>query len=124
MRSRVLAIIAAVVIPLAVLGVVISRAGSGHGPARLPILTGGSTTAADAAAARPEPALYPYGGVVYKASPNLPALDGSAHAYKVSGFDPAAVRRLADALGFSGVAPDANNTFVKGDEQLSVAPSG
>lgn len=124
MRSRVLAIVVAVVIPLTALGVVISRAGSGHGPARLPILAGGSAAGTADAAARPEPALYPYGGLVYKAGAGLPELTGSARAYKVSGFDPAAARRLADALGFSGVAPDANNTFVKGDEQLSVSTNG
>jgi len=79
MRSRVLAIIVAVVIPLAALGVVITRAGSSHRPARLPVLAGGSGATADAAA-RAEPALAPYGGIVYKAGAGLPELTGSAPA--------------------------------------------
>src|SRR5260221_3710511 len=106
MRSRILAIIVAVVVPLAALGIVISRSGSSsHTPGRLPILAGGGGVGGDTtlAAARADAALYPYGGVVYNAGPGLPALDGSAHAYKVTGFDTDAAGRLAGAPGFHDV---------------------
>src|SRR4051812_21619058 len=123
MRSRVVVIVVAVVLPLVALGVVVSRSGSGHGPARLPILSGGGAATAADGVARADAALYPYGGVVYKAGAGLPELSGAAHVYKLSGFDAAAARRLADALGLAGVDPDSDNTFTKGDEQLSVATS-
>jgi hypothetical protein len=69
-------------------------------------------------------ALFPYGGIVYKGGANLPALDGSARAYKVSGTDAGAARRLADAFGFNGIAPDADSTFINGDSQLTISRSG
>lgn len=122
MRSRAVAFVVAVVVPLAALGVVISRSGSPHRPARLPVLAGGGTAAIGAA--RADTAVYPYGGIVYKAAAGVPELDGHAHAYRISRTDASAARRLADALGFTGIGPDANNTFVKGDEQLSIASSG
>ncbi|MEY2454174.1 MAG: hypothetical protein QOD92_3748 [Acidimicrobiaceae bacterium] len=126
MRSRVLAILVAVVVPLAALGAVIAQRGdSKHTPARLPILAGGAageTAALGAPSA--DIALYPYGGVVYKAGANLPALDGSARAYRIDRPGTEFVRRLADAFGFTGIEPDANSTFINGDEQLSATPSG
>ena len=70
------------------------------------------------------PALYPYGGIVYKAGPSLPVLDGSARAYKIVGAGAGAARRLADALGLKDVTEDANSTFTDGDAQLSVSPVG
>ncbi|MEY2403507.1 MAG: hypothetical protein QOD38_1058 [Acidimicrobiaceae bacterium] len=125
MRSRALAILIAVVVPLAALGLVIAQRGDPtHKPARLPILAGGRAENAALGAARADAALYPYGGIVYKAGPNLPALDGAGRAYKIPGVDAGAARRLADALGFNDVAPDGNGTFSKGDEQLSVSPFG
>ena len=124
MRSRVLAVIVAVVVPLVALGVVIGQRGDAtHKPARLPILAGGGQSA-PLGAARADAALYPYGAIVYKAGPNVPALNGSARAYKISALDADGVRRLADAFGFNGIAPDANTTFTNGDEQLTVSPSG
>ena len=124
MKPRVLAILVAVVIPLTVLAVVVAtRGGSRHEPARLPIAVGSGggagTTIAGADAARP--ALYPYGGIVYNAAPGLPALTGSAPAYKVAGG--AEVTKLVEALGLPAT-PDANGTYTDGDAQLSVSPSG
>ena len=127
MRSRVLAIIVAVVVPLAALGVVIAQRGdSSHSPARLPILAAGDGSGENAAlgVARADAALYPYGVIVYKAGANLPALDGSGRAYKVTGIDADAARRLADAFGFNDITPDADSTFTKGDAQLTLSPSG
>jgi hypothetical protein len=127
MRSRVVAVIVAVVVPLAALGVVIAqRGGSTHGPARLPIAFGGlGGEQATPAIGRADSAVYPYGVIVYKAAPGLAALNGSAHAYKVTGGgDAAAARRLADAFGLDGIEPDAASTFTNGDAQLSVAPTG
>ncbi|MEY2423626.1 MAG: hypothetical protein QOI95_3693 [Acidimicrobiaceae bacterium] len=125
MRSRALAIVVAAVVPLLALGVVIAQRGdSAHKPARLPILASGGAENATLGAARADAALYPYGVIVYKAGPNLPALDEPEHAYKVVAPDDAAIRRLADAFGFDGIAPDGNATFTDGDAQLSVSPSG
>ena len=118
MRSRVLAIVVAVVVPATALVIVLSRGGSSHTPARLPILAGGGA-ATTLGAARPDAALYPYGGIVYTAGPGLPALDGSAHAYRVAAPDSGAARRLADAFGFEGVAPDPNNLFLIIQQRMS-----
>jgi hypothetical protein len=125
MRSRVLAIVVAVVVPLAALGVVIARGGdSAHKPARLPILASGGTGAQGGATlgvAREDAALYPYGGVVYKAGANLPTLDGSARAYKLSrdGVDEQ-LRRLTDALvGRDQTSSDPSALFVHSDDGTS-----
>ena len=93
MKSR-LAVILAVVVPIVALGAVISQRDSSRSLARLPITLGGTAGVAgtaDAAFARPS--LYPYGGIVYKAGPDLPALAGSARAYKVTP-DPDLANRL------------------------------
>lgn len=125
MRSRALAILVAVIVPLAALGLVVAQRGdSSHKPARLPILSGGGAENATLGAARADIAMYPYGGIVYKAAANLPALDGSARAYKISAADAGALRQLADALGFAGIDADNAGTFTKGDEQLSVSRFG
>lgn len=125
MRSRALAIILAVVVPLAALGVVLTQRDDSSGPpARLPILASGGGGDSTLSAARADAELYPYGVIVYKAGANLPELDGSARAYKVSGADAAAARRLADAFGFDDVEPDADSTFTKDDAQLTVSTSG
>ena len=87
MRSRVLAIVVAVVVPLAALGVVIAQRDSSDSPDRLPILTGGGGSRGGDAAlalATEDAALYPYGVIVYTAGTGLPELDGSARAYKVT----------------------------------------
>ena len=125
MRSRALAIAVAVVVPLAALGFVISRGGSSaHRPARLPIVAGASGgSGSTLGAARADAALYPYGGIVYKASAGLAKLDGSARAYKISAPDSKIVRELADAVGLSGVTADADGTFTSGDAQLNVTGS-
>ncbi|MEY2431525.1 MAG: hypothetical protein QOC92_1250 [Acidimicrobiaceae bacterium] len=116
----------AVVVPLVALGVVITRGGgSAHKPARLPIAAGsGQRAALGVAPVDAAPALYPYGGIVYKAGTNLPALDGQARAYKVGSVDEAAVRRLADAFGLKDHGPNADFTFINGEEQLTVEPTG
>ena len=125
MRSRILAIVVAVVVPIAALGVVISRGGSSsHTPARLPIVSGGGGGKAPPRCRPRRRRSTPYGAIVYKAGANLPELDGSARAYKTAAFDPASARKLADALGFNDAAPDANSTFTNGDAQLTVSPSG
>jgi hypothetical protein len=119
MRSRVLAVIVAVVVPVAVLGVVIARGGgSTHKPARLPIAAGGGNREnAALGAATADAVLYPYGGIVYKAGPNLPALDGSARAYKLNrdGADEQ-LGKLSEAFeGRDTSSSDDSATFV-GDE--------
>src|SRR3954451_12150102 len=97
MKSRLTVIVVAVLVPLAVLGVVIAqRGGGGHSPARLPIAAAsGASAATQDAAARP--ALYPYGGIIYQAGQGLPALAGSARAYKVTA-DPDRLARLRAEL--------------------------
>jgi hypothetical protein len=126
MKSRLAVLVAAVVVPLVVLGVVITRGGSSSSPARLPIAAAG-TEQATLAGARADAALYPYPGVVYKAGPDMPALDGSARAFKVSGTaDEDQVRRLANALGLDGaVTRDGSGTLNVGDSdaQLNVYPA-
>ena len=94
------AIVIAVVVPLAALGVVISRGGStSHSPARLPILAGGSAETATPGGASADVAVSPSGLVVFKAGPQMPKLDGSARAYKINrdGADEQ-LRRLTDIL--------------------------
>lgn len=122
MRSRVLAVVVAVAIPLAVLGVVIARGGGSHRPARLPIVAGSSAEgAATPSAARVDAALFPYGGIVYRAGPNIPALTGSAPAYRVDNHRDAS--QLAAAFSLP-TTPDENGAYTDGDAQLTFAPNG
>ena len=119
MNRRVAAIVVAVLVPVAVIVVVVSRHdGSKHRPAPLPIATTGASGggAADAA-------LAPYGDLVYQPDPALPALGGTAKAYRVAGADPAAeARRVAGAFGLHGNPERQQDTYVvnDGDAQLTV----
>lgn len=127
MNRRVVAVVVAVLVPLAVLGVVIvRRPGGAHQPARLPIVATGRSAAPGATGAADQ-ALAPYGVIVYKADPNLPVLDGSARAYRVATNDTAGeARRIAGALELHGdPAPDGNGGFAltDGDAQLTVSPT-
>lgn len=108
MKSRLAVIVVAVVVPLVALGVVISQRDSSHSPARLPIALGGTAGTADAALARPS--LYPYGGIVYKAGPDLPALDGSARAYKVTP-DPDVANGLRAVFSEGSLQIDSTSLF-------------
>ncbi len=122
MRSRILAIAVAVVVPLAILGVVVARRGGTHPPARLPIVAGSSAEGAGGSTAgRADAALAPYGGVVYRAGPNLPELDGSAPAYRIDNQSDGS--QLATAFSLPPT-PDDNGTFTNGDAQLTIAPTG
>ena len=59
-----------------------------------------------------------FGFVTYEAGVDLPALDGSARAYRLESVDEAAVRRVADAFGLAGrLEGDGNGgwTAVDGD---------
>ena len=128
MNRRVVAMIAAALIPLAVLGVVIARRDGGkHSAARLPITVSGRTAEAGAGGAT-DAALAPYGVIVYHPGSGLPALDGTARAYRVVTPDTAvAARRIASALGLHGVpTPDPNGGFSleDGTAQLSVTARG
>ena len=119
MNRRIAAMVVAVLVPVAVVAVVVSRHdGSKHRPARLPIATARASAggAADAA-------LAPYGDLVYEADPALPALGGTAKAYRVVGADPAAsVARVAAALDLHGNPQRQHDTYVvnDGDAQLTV----
>lgn len=120
MRSRILAIVIAVVVPLVALGVVISRGGgSAHKPARLPISApGGNGGSATLGVAQADAALYPYGGIVYKAGADVPKLDGSARAYKVSrGGTQEQLDRLNAAL--VGGADPSSVAFFRADDGSS-----
>src|SRR5947207_10725406 len=120
MKSRVVAIVVAVLVPLVVVSVVVARRDSAkRAPARLPIVASGRTApgAVDAA-------LAPYGGMTYTQGPNLPALAGSTRAYRVRTNDVAGLeQRVAGALGIHG-APQADGTgalvLTDGDAQLTV----
>src|SRR4051812_1786910 len=122
MKSRAAAVVAAVVVPLAILGIVVVRSGGKHTPARLPIAASAGGGAADTAAAE----LFPVGGITYVAAPGLPSLDGDARAYTLAGNqDRDQVRALADALGLHGdvtTEPEGGFTVVDGDAQLTVYP--
>ena len=129
MKRRVAVLVAAVLVPLAVLAVVLvvaRRDGGTHTPARLPIVA--AKRSSPGASGTADAALAPYGGIVYQAGPDVPALDGSAHAYRVRVGDAAdAARRLATALGLHA-DPTANGdggyVVTDGDAQLFVtAPS-
>ena len=127
MKSRIAVIVLAVAIPLAVIGfVVVNRGGSGHRPARIPVVSGRSATTI--AGETGDAALAPYGQVVYHAGPGLPTLDGRLHAYRVvpTGTD-AVVRALADGLGIHGdpTTDDSGSIVITdGDAELSVTPNG
>src|SRR5436190_13046217 len=111
MKSRLAVILVAVVVPIVALGVVISQRDSSRSPARLPIALGdsaGAAGAADAALARPS--LYPYGGIVYKAGPDVPALEGSARAYKVTP-DPELANGLRAVLAGGSLQIDSGSPF-------------
>ena len=127
MKSRIAVIVLAVAIPLAVVGfVVVNRGGSGHRPARLPVVSGrtGTTLVGETGDA----ALAPYGRIVYHAGPGLAPLDGRMHAYRVVPSDAnAALRSLADALGLHGepTTDDSGSTVITdGDAELSATPNG
>src|SRR6476661_2997031 len=102
MNKRRVAVVVAALVPvvLVAIAVVVTRGGGSHRPARLPVAAGDRSSAsanagatADAAVSgAPEPALYPYGGIVYEAADGLPALEGSAHAYRLGPVGEDAVR--------------------------------
>src|SRR5439155_10400544 len=107
------------------LGAVISQRDSSRSLARLPITLGGTAGVAgtaDAAFARPS--LYPYGGIVYKAGPDLPALAGSARAYKVTP-DPDLANRLRAVFSAGALQVDSASLFWSySTESASAGSSG
>lgn len=109
MKRRAVTIVAAGTVALAIVVALVVARGDGarHTPARLPIVAGRRSAQSGTAANVDAGPLAPYGLIVYKAGPALPALDGSARAYRVESNDiAAAARRLADALGLHGDASD------------------
>ena len=104
-RQRLIALAAAVLFAGLVTGVaVVASGGSGKPLPKLPTGSAGATAATGAAAATgataAAPALAPYGIVRYQVQGTLPALTGSAPAYRLpTASDQAAASRLAIALG-------------------------
>lgn len=131
-RRRIIVLLAALLPAVLLAGAVVAaRSGSSsHRPARLPVAASAGATAlatADNALAPASARLYPYGGIVYDAGPDLPSLDGSGRAYRLAadsvGED--SIRRLAAALGLSGdpVAQDGGGLLVQdGERVLNVYP--
>ena len=105
MKVRPITIVAALaILALGTAGVVAWRHQDGVGvgqPEALPITLGGRASAVPAAAAD---LMQPAGPITYVAAPGLPLLDGSAHAWKVTGPAPteAEVARLGHAFGVGG----------------------
>ena len=96
MEHRRFALIVAAVVALLVVGaLVIARDDKAHAPSRLPIALSPTPSGG-----RADTALAPYGGLVYHLDAGVPALDGSARAYRLTADDPAAVTgQLERALG-------------------------
>lgn len=111
-RARLALIAASVILPVSLLVVVVVAASDGGpaAPGRLPLAAGGQAqgtaiAASGDAAAGAESARYPYPGwVQYQAGPDLPALTGSARAYRLpaGAITEESVRRLGAALGVDG----------------------
>lgn len=107
--------------------VIASRGGDGR-PSQLPVLAGSATGASDEGAAdvalgAPAVDLPTRGGLVYQAGDGLPALTGSARAYRLpSSVDVDRVTALAHALGLSGgVSEDEQGWHVvDGDHRVDV----
>jgi hypothetical protein len=125
MKARVVVVLLAVVLPVSlVVALAVSRSGSSaHSPAKLPIVAGSGGGDARAAAAA-DAQLAPYPGYVYTAGPGLPALDGTARAYRLpagSATD-AAMAKLMDAFGMRGTPARADGaiTVQDGDTQLTL----
>src|SRR5947207_1924350 len=75
------------------------------------------------AAATADIARYPYGGIRYEASADLPSLGGDAPVYKLDGLATTAdVERIEKAFGMSGtvLANEVELTAVDGDQRLSI----
>jgi hypothetical protein len=106
----------------AVTGVAVAASGGGSQPLpKLPALDANSSTASASTAS---PALAPYFGVQYRVQGTLPALGGTAAAYRTStNFDQAAADRLAAALALHGTFVAAGDGWVltQGTETLSVS---
>ena len=95
MNRRVAAIVAGAVLALVAVVVVVARRDTSDEPNRLPIALGAPSSGAAADAA-----LAPYGGITYHLDADVPSLDGSARAYRVTSGDPTAfTQRLERALG-------------------------
>ncbi len=101
--------------------------GSSGQPAALPITLGSSTTAR--ASGMADIAMAPVRPTIFVAAPGLPALDGSAHAWRMAGAGPdeGAVARLGQALGLHDAvhAQDGGWTMgATGGPQLVVSAAG
>ncbi|MGQ0617512.1 MAG: hypothetical protein ACT4PW_11070 [Acidimicrobiia bacterium] len=111
-RARLALIAASVILPvsLVVAAVVAGSEGGPAAPGRLPLAARGQAqgtalAASGDAAAGAESARYPYPGwAQYQAGPDLPALTGSARAYRLpaAAVTEESVRQLAAALGVDG----------------------
>jgi hypothetical protein len=96
-------------------------------PAALPITIGSSTAAR--ASGMADVAIAPVRPTIFVAAPGLPALDGSAHAWRVAGAAPddAAVARLGRAFGLHGAVHTQDGGWtmgVTGGPQLVVSAAG
>jgi hypothetical protein len=101
---------------------------SGSGQlAALPITIGSSTS--PRASGMADIAIAPVGPTIFVAAPGLPVLDGSAHAWRLTGSAPddAAVARLGQALGVRGPVHAQDNGWTMGatgGPQLIVSAAG
>jgi hypothetical protein len=119
-RRRAGVVAVAVVVPLVlIVAAVAVFGGGGRDPRKIPVSAGadqgaGLAEARDATAA-------PYGGVRYVAAPDLPALDGKAHAYKLTGaVDAARAADVAKAFGVDGDVQEDNGSFLVTDNDRRV----
>ena len=126
-RRRAGPIAVAIVVPLVLVAAAVAVFGGGGGtPSKIPISAGGDVGGAALADAR-EANAAPYGGVRYVAGPGLPALDGTAHAYKVTGaVDEARAAEVAKAFGLEGDVQADQGSFLvtAGDRRVYVYGGG
>jgi hypothetical protein len=131
MNPRGRAVFIAVVIPLVLVAgavVAVQRGGGTSTPAKIPVATPGAEGKAAALADAAVPGVAQLAAVHYTAGPDLPALDGSARAYKVTGtVDQAAVDKVAAAFGLDGAtaSPETDGSFeiTAGEAYLYVSPA-
>jgi hypothetical protein len=124
-RQRLIALAVAVLFVGAVAGIAFAATGGG-GPAPLPKLPVGASSSEQATASTGAvaPGLAPFGVVRYELRGALPALAGSAPAYRLGdAFNQGAAGRLAAALGLHGTLRAGGQGWIltDGDRTLSIS---
>ncbi|MGI8663880.1 MAG: hypothetical protein ACR2LQ_11835 [Acidimicrobiales bacterium] len=127
-NRRVQVIAVAVLAPLLLLAGAVAafRYGGEPRPRKLPVAASGPGERAPSALDAATPAVAPDGALRYEAGPAMPALDGKAPAYALSGaIDADVAKKTARAFGLEGDVFDNGGSFTVGSDeaQLNLSPA-